>query len=390
MGVKLENTARLDDAASTTTQWGASFCESQELAPSQTIALIESGDVRRAVEGIDLWDSWPIQNADGSTANIDGREFWMALSAPFHPDTTYRHHHARIRLLERVEQGWRDCGDLLPDGFSPGSREWAGSAVYDAADGSIALYFTSAGRRGEKAPTFEQRIFKTTGIFSMGPEGPFVSDWSEPNEILVADNDVYLKVDQADGEPGKIKAFRDPAYFKDPADGQEYLLFTGSLKRSSSDFNGAIGIAKAEGESTWSMLSPLITADGLNNELERPHLIFENGFYYLFWSTQSATFAPDGPIGPNGLYGMVADHVLGPYRPLNGTGLVAANPPGEPLQAYSWWVHDDLKVASFIDYWGLEGRSIENDPELARKQFGGTYAPFFKLKLDGDHAGIVG
>ena len=390
MGAEIENIACLDDAPGPT-PWAASFAAPKGLAASQTIPLIENGDVKCAIEGIDIWDSWPVQNPAGSIARINGREFWMALAAPYHPDTTFRHHHARIRLLERDGADWIDCGSLLPDGFSPGSREWAGSAVYDDASDKVTLYFTAAGRRGEAKPTFEQRIYMTQGKFSQDSTRPSIRNWSAPVEIFQADDEVYLKVDQADGEPGKIKAFRDPAYFKDPADGQVYILFTGSLKKSTSDFNGAVGIAKSttNGVSGWALLPPLVTADELNNELERPHLIFENGLYYLFWSTQATTFAPDGPVGPNGLYGMVADRVLGPYRPLNETGLVAANPLAEPFQAYSWWVLSDLAVASFIDYWGLKGRSVDDDPELARQQFGGTFAPFFKLKLEGDHAEIV-
>ena len=390
MGAELENLARLNDAAATTTPWATSFAAPARLSSAHTITQISNGDISKAVDKIDLWDSWPIQNADGSTARIAGREFWMALAAPYHPDTKYRHHHARIRLLERQSAGWVDHGNLLPDGFSPGSREWAGSAVYDDAAEMLTLYFTAAGRRGEEAPTFEQRIFMTAGDVSLNGDALF-SNWSELVEVLQADDDIYLKVDQTEGEPGKIKAFRDPAFFKDPEDGQEYLLFTGSLKQSESDFNGAIGIAKASanGALSWSLLPPLITADHLNNELERPHVIARDGLYYLFWSTQSTTFAPDGPVGPNGLYGMVADHLRGPYRPLNGTGLVAANPPEEPLQAYSWLVLDNLEVASFIDYWGLKGQSVDDNPELARAQFGGTFAPFFKLKLDGDCAEII-
>ena len=390
MGAELKKPARLSDAAATTTPWAASFVAPAPLSPAHTIAQISNGDVSKAVDKIDLWDSWPIQNADGSTARIAGHKLWMALAAPYHPDPTYRHHHARIRLLERNAAGWTDHGNLLPDGFSPGSREWAGSAVYDDAAKKVTLYFTAAGRRGEEATTFEQRIFMTSGDVSLNGGAPVFNNWSDPIEILQADDDVYLKVDQAEGEPGKIKAFRDPAYFKDPADGQDYLLFTGSLKQSRSDFNGAIGIAKAErgNSGSWTLLAPLISADHLNNELERPHLIARNGSYYLFWSTQSSTFAPDGPVGPNGLYGMVADHVRGPYRSLNGTGLVAANPPEEPLQAYSWLVLDNLEVVGFVDFWGLNGRSVDDNPKLARAQFGGTFAPFFRLNLEGDCAEI--
>ena len=37
--------------------------------------------------------------------------------------------------------------------------------------------------------------------------------------------------------------------------------------------------------------------------------------------------------------------------PLNGTGLVFANPDTAPKQAYSWLVLPDLQVTSFIDAW---------------------------------------
>jgi levansucrase len=99
-------------------------------------------------------------------------------------------------------------------------------------------------------------------------------------------------------------------------------------------------------------------------------------------------FDPSGPTGPTALYGMVADSVLGPYQPLNGSGLVAATPAAEPRQSYSWWVCDDLSVVSFVDHWGLSGRSISDDLVLNRAQFGGTPAPVFKLSLDGNCAKI--
>lgn len=114
-----------------------------------------------------------------------------------------------------------------------------------------------------------------------------------------------------------------------------------------------------------------------------------DGRYYLFWSTQRRTFDPAGPTGPNGLYGMVAQRLAGPWQPLNGTGLVAPNPPEEPFQTYSWWVMDSLEVVGFIDHWGLQGRSLEDYPELVISQFGGVPAPRFRIALDGETAQIV-
>ena len=87
---------------------------------------------------------------------------------------------------------------------------------------------------------------------------------------------------------------------------------------------------------------------------------------------------------------MVSDQLFGDYEPLNGSGLVLANPREEPLQTYSWHVTKELLVSSFVDHWGLKGRSIANNPELAAESFGGTPAPFIKLVLDGNCATICG
>lgn len=352
------------------------------------LPLIEAADARPVLPGFDLWDMWPVQLANGALARIDGSVLWLVLSAPSGDDPGSRHDVARIRLIRRTGDSWKDCGNAMPDGFSPGSREWAGSAVYDPETARLTLYFTAAGRRDEPAPTFEQRLFQTSGTLIVGQNKISIADWTTPVESVASDGQHYVRVDQVDGEPGHIKAFRDPAFFRDPADGQNYLLFTASLQQSSQSFNGAVGIARAEGEH-WRLLAPIVHADGVNNELERPHIIVRNGLYYLFWSTQKRVFAPDGPYGPNGLYGMVANSVLGPYRPLNGTGVVAANPEEEPLQCYSWWVLDTLEVASFVDHWGLKGRRFTDHPEMLRGQFGGTPAPLFSIALNGDEAQLV-
>ena len=127
----------------------------------------------------------------------------------------------------------------------------------------------------------------------------------------------------------------------------------------------------------------LVSADGLNNELERPHVIRHAGRYYLFWSTQAQVFDPTGPVGPTGLYGMVSERLGGGWKPLNGTGLIFANPPEAPAQAYSWLVLPDLEVASFVDDWGP---MVPARP----RRFGGTFAPPPRLALDGASARLAG
>ena len=133
---------------------------------------------------------------------------------------------------------------------------------------------------------------------------PQISAWSPAQQIAVNDGSVYVDVRTDQGVPGNIKGFRDPYWLRDPEDGKAYVLFTGSQAGSPHDHNGVIGIARAssgDGQTGFELLPPVITADGVCNEMERPHLIARNGMYYIFWSSQNSVFAPDGPTGPTGL-----------------------------------------------------------------------------------------
>jgi levansucrase len=337
--------------------------------------------------GFDLWDMWPLQHRDGRVADFNGSHLWMSLAAPIMGDPVLRHGVARIRLLREQQGVWQDLGYVLPDGFSPGSREWSGSAIYDPATSNVTLFFTSAGYRGEAKLSYGQRLFQTTATLG---DDLRLSGWSPLVESLRNDG-TYSDTSQCeDLGPGTIKAFRDPGFFQDPKDGAAYLLFAASRAASTSAHNGVVAIARADDATLarWTLLPTLLCADGLNNELERPQIIYKQGHYYLFWSTQTHVFAPDGPRGPTGLYGMVSDTVLGPYVPLNGSGLVLCNPAAEPLQAFAWHVLDDLSVISFIDAWGLKGRKI-SDATMARAHFGGTPAPRLQLRLDGARATLA-
>ena len=346
--------------------------------------LIDTADAAPILPGLDLWDSWPLAHEDGRTVIHHGRQYWFFLSAPQFADPGQRHDAARIRLASLGADGWRDHGDALPEALSPGSREWAGSAVLHDDGISVLLFFTAAGRRGE-APSFEQRLF--VARCRLGPDGPL--GWDCVEEIVRADGRRYTIAREAEGRPGLIKAFRDPAWFRDSATGLCHVLFTASAGWSDDEYNGVIGIATLRDDGSWQLGDPLVDAVGVNNELERPHALERDGLYYLFWSTQRRTFAPGGASGPNGLYAMVAEQLAGPWRPVNGSGLVAGNPACEPTQAYSWWVTGEGVVWSFIDHWGMQGRSFTDHPELLRSQFGGTPAPVFRLAFAGDQVTIA-
>ena len=354
-----------------------------------TIPAIGAEEASPILPDYFLWDYWPLADEAGMPATVlmegEARQLWFFLSAPRAPDPEQRHHVARIRLLSRGASGWHDHGPALPAGWSPGSREWAGCAVL-ASDGErVTLYFTAAGRRAEGGVTFEQRLFVVRGRLRHG----ILGHWSEPEEVVAADGRIYAPARQCEAvAPGMLKAFRDPFWLRDPATGLEHVVFTGSAGWSSDPHNGVIGLATRH-RGGWQLEHPLVEAVGVNNELERPQLVARGGRYYLFWSTQAHTFAPTAPDAPTGLYGMTAASLRGPWRPLNGSGLVAANPAAVAEQVYSWCVTSAGEALGFVAYWGTDGDKSAACPESGRRHFGGTPAPVLRLAFAGDQVRLV-
>lgn len=372
--------------------WTAAHVAGIEAAPLPEIALITAEDAHPLNPLLALWDIWPVQLADGSVAEVAGGSLWVILSAPRGGDPDERHDVARLRLLFRLGERWIDCGNMMPDGFSPGSREWSGSTRLNPATGEVTLWFTATGQRGDSARDFEQRLFHVVGTLDLTGAIPAIGDWRDLAQTVCNDGQYYANLATHQGVAGRIKGFRDPYWFCDPADGKRYILFTGSQSAtvSGSDYDGVIGIAEAQGEDgEFALLPPIIDAAGMVNELERPHMFVHARLYYLFWSSHSGVFAPNVAAGPTGLYGMVGPSLFGPFEPLNGSGLVLANPASEPRQCYAWQVLPSLDVVSFIDYWGVEGRDIEGDAALKAAQFGGTLAPVMKISLSGATSRIV-
>ncbi|MDJ0278745.1 glycoside hydrolase family 68 protein [Sphingomonas sp. 2R-10] len=367
------------------THWSAEAVATIALDGPDRLPVLTPADIVPIDPGHDFWDMWQIARTDGSTVVVAGRSYWFFLGTPRFDDPESRHDAARIYLTSHGSDGWRLHGPAFPDGFTPGSREWSGSAVLSEDGVTLTMYFTAAGRRGEPH-SFEQRLFETVGRFAAnGTDG-----WSPPVESVVADGGCYRIADETVAPPGGIKGFRDPGFFHDPATGHDHLLFVGSAAWTDAALDGVVGIASREGgDAPWRLGSPPIDAIGVNSELERPHIILRDGRYYLFWSTQAKRFAAGLPA-PTGLYAMVADSMNGPWRPVNGSGLVAGNPAAEPTQAYCWWVTGEGQVLAFIDYAGLEGEDATADVSLRRARFGGTAAPFFQLDFAGDRVTIAG
>ena len=371
-----------------TTRWCPKQLAGRSRSVDPALPIIEPRQVRPLTSGRYYWDQCPIVDGHGSIVRYRESSLWIALSAPAMGAAEVRHERARLRLLMRQKRQWIDCGDLMPDNVTHGSREWAGTAVLRE-NGELTIYYTATGSAGEKVPTYRQRIFEAAAVLTERDGHPALSGWEDKREPIVADGSTYLVADQDVGEPGAVVGFRDPFYFAGPESEYEYLLFAASSANATTGKKGAIGIAVRRGSGArWTLGPPLIAGDGVTNEMERPHIVQHGGHYYLFWCSHGWTFAGEVDA-PTGLYGMVADSVSGPYKPLNGTGLVVTNPESQPYQAYSWFVASDLSVSSFVDM--LDGKTLvgEDAPKHPVGTFEGTVAPEFRLVLDGTSARVA-
>jgi levansucrase len=365
------------------TRWTKQHIDQLSEAPATTVPSVVS-TLPRVLAHHDVWDPWPVQDTDGRPVVIGGEELWMALSAPAVGHPEHRHDQARIRLLAgQAEAGnrWRDLGPVFAEGVPLGSRQWSGSAVRRP-DGTISIFYTATGRRGEARPTFRQRVAEAR-VRILTDRGRIQLDQQvDHREILRSDGCIYLPADEIGGAPGRIRAFRDPAWFRDPSGGQEYLLIAASVP-GNGHFMGAVALARAAGDG-WTLLPPLLVADGINHEIELPHIVVYDTRYYLFFTTTRRAFHPRG-CAPTGLYGFMAPDLCGPYQPINRSGLVLQNPASQPDVAYAWHVLPDLRVASFLNY--LPGSEPRNATAAeARARFGGTLVPTLNITLAGARA----
>lgn len=400
-----------------TVNWTREQATKIELNQDNTLPYTDVSQLEKLAPGYHIWDTWPLLDRDGDIASFKGYKIIFALSAPSEVLPGKVHDIATIRYFySKNGKDWVLGGELFPKGTALGSRQWAGSAMLDG--DQIHAFYTATGREGEKQLTYEQRIATVRGKMVADSNGVRFENWGEHRVILEPDGKYYQTKEQAQQGEGGGYAFRDPMWFKDLKSGKEYLLFEGNsggsvgertLKQEyvgSPEYaqqsnvpagavhaNGNIGIAEVEnGDLTkLKLLPPLLESNYVNEELERPHIVVKDKKYYLFTDTHINKYA-EGLSGPEGLYGFVSDTLIGGYEPLNESGLVLANPPGNPYQAYSWLVLPNLNVVSFAQFGNLDGMTIgeigNQSPEFQFSHFGGTLAPTAKLSIKGDRTKV--
>ncbi len=385
-------------------KWTAAHAAGIERTVDNVAPVIEP-PAEDPADGRHVWDTWLLRTREGAIATVDGWRVAFSLTAPSELLPGKRHDVAEIHYFYSADGRTWHAGGAVFDGDARGQRQWAGSALCD--DGDVYLYYTAAGDGGAPELTYTQRpVVAHGGDPTTDAEGlAFSGSWR--HETLFEPDGTWYETEAQ--SRGMIYTFRDPWFFEDPATGETYLLFEvntpvpegsgacdGDPTRQ--EFNGAVGLAVSPtgGPLEWELRPPLLDAICVNQELERPHLVTMDGRYYLFVSSHMHTFAP-GIEGYDALYGFVAEAFRGPYRPLNGSGLVLTNPSTAPFQAYSWMAFphsEEVLVQSFFNYFDFDGASLDEMGELPVseqfRRFGGTLAPTVRLAVDGDRTRVLG
>lgn len=352
-----------------------------------------------------VWDTWPLTNLDMEPVAVGDWNVIFSLVAPRDIFFGDRHWQAKIGYFYSQDaKTWTYGGELFPEDSSFGSREWAGSTVVDD-DGQIHAFYTASGRDdGGIDPTDAlQRLAHSVGEIHADDDGVWFTGFEDHTIIAEADGRLYQTLEQSQAGP-IIYAFRDPFVFRDPVDQQVYALFEGNnggvagthrcesrevgrvpaghiVPRDARYYTGNIGIMSLENEdfTDWQLLPPILSAECVNQQTERPHLVVRDGQYYLWTISHTFTFAP-GLTGPDGLYGFVGPGLRSNYKPLNGSALVLGNPEDAPLQNYSHYVMPNLLVESFID----------TIPTADGPVYGGTLAPTLQLEIEGRETWLSG
>ena len=366
-----------------------------------------------------VWDTWPLRTRSGEIARVDGWQVLISLTAPVDVTPGERHDIAEHRyFVSRDGKKWTDRGPVFgddalgdeddesgesPDSDALGTRQWAGSALYD--DGDLYLFYTAAGDPDSEELTYTQRLAVAHGGSVDTSDGDLTIEGPWSHEHLLEPDGKWYETQAQSGE--MTYTFRDPWFFEDPASGRTHLVFESNTPAASGDcggrsdqqaFNGCVGLAVSPSGDPldWEFRPPIFDSVCVNQEIERPHVVVYGGRYYLFVSSHVDTFAP-GLAGYDALYGFVADSLGGDYRPLNGSGLVVTNPATAPFQAYSWLAvghGEELLVSGFLNYPDFDGERLAEIAALSgeeqRQRFAGTLTPTLRLAVEGEETRIHG
>ncbi|GAB3603875.1 glycoside hydrolase family 68 protein [Microbacterium aureliae] len=396
-------------------------------------------------EQVWVWDTWPLTDEDGNQYSVKGQEIIFSLVADRSLGFDDRHVFAKIGYFyrpagvpadERPEDGGWTYGGLVFDEGVTGQifedksfshqTQWSGSArIFKG--GEVKLFFTDVAfyrnEDGSDRKPYDPRLALSVGKVHVTGKDVKLTGFDKVHDLLKADGTYYQT-----GEQNPYFNFRDPFTFEDPKNpGETYMVFEGNTAMARDEAycteedlgyqpgdpfaetveevnaSGApyqianVGLAKATNDdlTEWEFLPPILSANCVTDQTERPQFVFKDGKAYLFTITHRGTYA-SGIDGPEGVYAFVGDGIRSDFQPVNGgSGLALGNPTnlnfagGQPFapdynqhpghfQAYSHYVMPGGLVQSFID-------TIGTHDDFVR---GGTLAPTVKIDIDGDTTSV--
>ncbi|KRE64111.1 glycoside hydrolase family 68 protein [Paenibacillus sp. Soil750] len=383
---------------------------------------------------IDVWDSWPLQNADGTVANYNGYNIVFALAGdPKRGWDTFVYMFYQ-KVGDTSIDSWKNAGRVFKDSdkFVPNdpflkyqAEEWSGSATLTS-DGKVRLFYTD--RQGwDPNHGFYGKQTLTTAQVNV----------SQPDKSTLKIDGVQDLKSIFDGGDGKIyqnvmqgieaenysdnHTLRDPHYVEDK--GHKYLVFEantgtevgyqgeaslfnkafyggkkqffqdeknkllqGPKKRAAELANGALGIIELNDDYTLKkVMKPLIASNTVTDEIERANVFKMNGKWYLFTDSRGSKMTIDG-IGANDVYmlGYVSDSLTGTYKPLNDSGLVL-NMNLDPKDLT--WTYSHFAVPQ------ADGKNVVITSYMTNRGFyadhKSTFAPSFLLNINGSKTSVV-
>ncbi|QGQ44168.1 glycoside hydrolase family 68 protein [Metabacillus sediminilitoris] len=382
---------------------------------------------------LDVWDTWPLQNADGTVANYNGYQIVFGLAGD--PDRgwdTFIYMFYK-KIGDTGIDSWKNAGRVFKDTdkfksddpvLRNQAEEWSGSATLTE-DGKVRLFYTN--RHGwDPAHNFYGKQTLTTAQINVSEQGSNtlkVDGIEDHKSIFDGDEKFYQTVEQAfgNGDYSDNHTLRDPHYIEE--NGHKYLVFeanTGTetgyqgeeslfnkayyggsdvffqneksklLQSPKKDLaqisNGALGIIEINDDYTLkSVMKPLVASNTVTDEIERPNIFKKDGKWYLFTSSRGSKMTIDG-IDNEDIYllGYVSDSLTGPYKPLNKTGLVLHHDldPYDVTWNYAHFAipqegSDNTVVTSYMTNRGYF------------EEHKSTFAPSFQLNINGDKTSVV-
>ncbi|MEK3914128.1 glycoside hydrolase family 68 protein [Paenibacillus sp. FSL H7-0331] len=383
---------------------------------------------------LDVWDSWPLQNGDGTVANYNGYNIVFALAGdPKRGWDTFIYMFYQ-KVGDTSLDSWKNAGRVFKDSdknvpndtiLNNQAEEWSGSATLTS-DGKVRLFYTNRHPWSPDSGFYGKQTLTTAQVNVSRPDMSTLKiDGVEDLKSIFdgGDGKIYQNVMQGiEAENySDNHTLRDPHYVEDK--GHKYLVFEANTgtevgysgaeslynkvfyegsekffqaeknkllqspkKRSAELANGALGIIELNDDYTLKkVMKPLIASNTVTDEIERANVFKMNGKWYLFTDSRGSKMTIDG-IGKNDVYmlGYVSDSLTGSYEPLNGSGLVLNMnlDPNDLTWTYSHFAVPQADGKNVVITSYMTNRGIFADKKS-------TFAPSFLLNIKGSKTSVV-